>query len=100
MKNVIHDWDDEHSVTILRNIRTGIVADGRLVLLEMVLPDRASSFIGHMLDLEMLLMLHGRERTRSRVLGVVAPSRFSTHQGDPDGRPAVGDRGGARLGPV
>ncbi|TRW84853.1 hydroxyneurosporene methyltransferase [Mycolicibacterium sp. 018/SC-01/001] len=64
MKNVIHDWDDEHAVTILRNIRTGIDADGTLVLLEMVLPDRATSFIGHMLDLEMLLMLHGRERTR------------------------------------
>lgn len=65
MKNVIHDWDDEHAVEILRNIRTGIDDGGRLVLLEMVLPERASSFIGHILDLEMLLMLHGRERTRS-----------------------------------
>ncbi|MEW5810955.1 MAG: methyltransferase [Actinomycetota bacterium] len=76
MKNVIHDWDDEHAMTILRNIRTGIIAGGRLVLLEMVLPERASSFIGHMLDLEMLLMLHGRERTRTEYADLLRRAGF------------------------
>lgn len=76
MKNVIHDWDDDHSITILRNIRTGIDADGRLVLLEMVLPERATSSIGHMLDLEMLLMLHGRERTRSEYSELLRQAGF------------------------
>lgn len=76
MKNIIHDWDDDHALTILRNIRTGIDADGRLVLLEMVLPDRASSFIGHMLDLEMLLMLHGRERTRAEYAELLRQAGF------------------------
>ncbi|PRC45690.1 hydroxyneurosporene methyltransferase, partial [Mycobacterium sp. ITM-2017-0098] len=65
MKNIIHDWSDAESLTILRNIRTAIADGGRLVLLEMVLPERASSFIGHMLDLEMLLMVSGKERTRA-----------------------------------
>lgn len=65
MKNIIHDWSDAESLIILRNIRTAIADGGRLVLLEMVLPERASSFIGHMLDLEMLLMVSGKERTRT-----------------------------------
>ena len=65
MKNIIHDWSDAESLTILRNIRAAIADGGRLILLEMVLPERASSFIGHMLDLEMLLMVSGRERTRT-----------------------------------
>jgi hypothetical protein len=64
MKNIIHDWNDEDALTILRNVRTAIADGGKLILLEMVLPQRSSSFIGHMLDLEMLLMVHGRERTR------------------------------------
>lgn len=66
MKNIVHDWDDTDAATILRNVRTAIAEGGKLVLLEMVLPERASSFIGHMLDLEMLLMLRGKERTRAQ----------------------------------
>lgn len=65
MKNIIHDWSDAEALTILRNIRAAVTDGGKLVLLEMVLPERASSFIGHLLDLEMLLMVSGRERTRS-----------------------------------
>lgn len=76
MKNIIHDWDDEHALAILRNVRTGIAEGGRLLLLEMVLPERASSFIGHMLDLEMLLMLHGRERTRAQYADLLSRAGF------------------------
>jgi hypothetical protein len=65
MKNIIHDWGDAESLVILRNVRAAISDGGTLMLLEMVLPERASSFIGHMLDLEMLLMVSGRERTRA-----------------------------------
>lgn len=76
MKNVIHDWDDTDAATILRNVRTAIAEGGKLVLLEMVLPERASSFIGHMLDLEMLLMLRGRERTRAQYSELLAGAGF------------------------
>ncbi|WP_457920655.1 methyltransferase [Mycolicibacterium novocastrense] len=65
MKNIIHDWDDATSLTILRNIRTAIAPHGKLLLLEMVLPQRATPFIGFQLDLEMLVTVGGRERTRA-----------------------------------
>ncbi len=77
MKNIIHDWNDADSTTILRNIRTAIAEGGRLILLEMVLPERASSFIGHMLDLEMLLTLHGKERTRAQYAELLSKAGFA-----------------------
>ncbi|WP_240630786.1 acetylserotonin O-methyltransferase [Mycolicibacterium sp. GF69] len=87
LKNIIHDWDDDESLAILRNIRTAIASNGKLLLLEMVLPDRADAFLGFQLDLEMLVTLGGRERTRAdfakllrragfrldRVVGTVTP---------------------------
>ncbi|PQE02691.1 hydroxyneurosporene methyltransferase [Mycobacterium sp. EPG1] len=76
MKNVIHDWNDADSATILRNIRAAIADGGTLLLLEMVLPPRATSFIGHMLDLEMLLMLHGKERTRAQYSELLRANGF------------------------
>jgi O-methyltransferase domain len=38
LKNIIHNWDDERSVTILRNCREAIAADGKLLLMERVMP--------------------------------------------------------------
>lgn len=76
MKNIIHDWQDEDAVRILRNIRTAIADGGKLVLLEMVLPERADSFIGLMLDLEMLVTAGGRERTRAEYANLLRRSGF------------------------
>lgn len=76
MKNIIHDWSDDDAVTILRNIRTAMAPGGRLVLLEMVLPERANAFIGLMLDLEMLVTAGGRERTRGEYANLLARTGF------------------------
>ncbi|WP_422748022.1 methyltransferase [Mycobacterium sp. WMMD1722] len=76
MKNIIHDWQDDDAVRILRNIRTAIATGGRLLLLEMVLPERADAFIGHLLDLEMLVTAGGRERTRAEYANLLARSGF------------------------
>jgi hypothetical protein len=65
LKAVIHDWDDEKSLTILRNVRTAIAADGKLLLMELVLPEDAPPHPGMLVDLEMLVHAGGRERTAS-----------------------------------
>ncbi len=65
-KNVIHDWDDEHSVRILQNIRRVMPANGKLLLVEMVVPSGNGAFFGKFLDVEMLLgATGGRERTEA-----------------------------------
>jgi len=65
MKNIIHDWDDERAGVILRNIRRAMTpeTDGRVILLEAVIPPGNQPDFGKLIDLEMLLMPGGRERT-------------------------------------
>ncbi len=64
MKHIIHDWDDEKALVILRNIRTAMGAGrGRVILLESVLPEGNAPDFGKIIDLEMLMMPGGRERT-------------------------------------
>jgi hypothetical protein len=65
MKNIIHDWDDDRAILILKNIRTalGDRRDGKVVLLEAVIPPGNQPDFGKLIDLEMLLMPGGRERT-------------------------------------
>jgi hypothetical protein len=60
---VIHDWDDDHAVTILRNCRKAMTRGGRLLLVDMIVPDAASPSFSKLLDLNMLVMNGGRERT-------------------------------------
>jgi hypothetical protein len=40
LKNIIHDWDDEWASRILRNCHDAMPDDGRLLLVELVLPAR------------------------------------------------------------
>ena len=65
MKNIIHDWDDGRATPILTNIRKAFEGrrDGRVILLEAVIPPGNQPDFGKLIDLEMLLMPGGRERT-------------------------------------
>ncbi|MGZ5392902.1 MAG: methyltransferase, partial [Mycobacterium sp.] len=72
MKSIVHDWDDEISEKILHNIRTAIAPDGRLLLLELVLPERATANWGAVLDMEMLVSPGGWERTRAEFADLLA----------------------------
>jgi hypothetical protein len=64
LKHILHDWNDEDCVRILRRVREAMAPDGRVVVAELPLPEEGEATpIGVMLDLNMLLMLGGRERT-------------------------------------
>jgi hypothetical protein len=63
LKNVIHDWPDAESLTILRNIRTAAEPGTTLLLVEFVIPDHDREFIGKWADMEMLVQVAARERT-------------------------------------
>jgi hypothetical protein len=60
---VIHDWDDEHAITILRNCRRSMKGHSRLVVLEFVVPTGEKASFSKVLDLNMLVMNGGCERT-------------------------------------
>jgi SAM-dependent methyltransferase len=66
LAEILHDWDDEEASAILRQCRKAIPSHGRLLLLEQVVPDDHSQYPVRLLDLHMLIMLGGRERTREQ----------------------------------
>ena len=63
LARVLHDWDDEQATAILRNCRRSIAEDGRLLMVELVLPAGDEPSYGKLLDLIMLTLVGGRERT-------------------------------------
>ncbi|OLE31969.1 MAG: hypothetical protein AUI36_29315 [Cyanobacteria bacterium 13_1_40CM_2_61_4] len=62
---VIHDWDDSRAITILSNCRRAMVEKGRVLLVDMVVPDTDATSFSKLLDLNMLAMTGGRERTKA-----------------------------------
>jgi hypothetical protein len=63
MKHIIHDWDDDRAAAILTNIGRAMNAGGRVILVESVLAPPNTPDFGKLMDLEMLLLPGGRERT-------------------------------------
>jgi hypothetical protein len=62
-KSIIHGFDKEHALVVLRNIRRSIQPEGRLLLVEFVVPPGNQPSLGKLLDLQMLVIPGGRERT-------------------------------------
>ena len=63
LSQILHDWDDERCVAILGQCRRAMPDHGKLLVVELVLPEGDEPFLGKWLDLHMLVLLGGRERT-------------------------------------
>jgi O-methyltransferase domain/Dimerisation domain len=63
LSHIIHDWDEDQCLTILRHIRKDMTSAGRLLIAEMVLPAGDTPHPGKMLDIAMLVWPGGQERT-------------------------------------
>lgn len=77
LKNIIHDWDDERSMTILRNIRAalGNRERARVLLLEIVIGPGSNPF-GYLADIEMMVLPGGRERSELEYRELFARTGF------------------------
>jgi hypothetical protein len=76
LKHIIHDWDDEPAAAILRCCRKAIAPDGRLLVIEMVIPAGNEPHFGKLLDLEMLAIPGGLERTEQEFRDLFAAAGF------------------------
>jgi hypothetical protein len=69
LKSILHDWDDERCMVILRNCRSAMPARARLLIIERIVPERVGSTPRDQAiarsDLNMLVALSGRERTEA-----------------------------------
>jgi hypothetical protein len=63
LKLILHDWTDAQSETILRNVRAAIRPGGRVVIIENLLPEQVEPHPGYLMDLNMMVMTGGRERS-------------------------------------
>lgn len=65
LKWIIHDWNDEQSVAILKNCHRALTENGKLILVEAVIPAGSEMHFAKFMDLNMLVMTGGRERTEA-----------------------------------
>ncbi len=76
LSHIIHDWSEEQCVTILSNCRKAMKPSGRLLLVEMVLPPGDTPHPGKILDMIMLLLPGGQERTEAEYAPLLAKAGF------------------------
>jgi orsellinic acid C2-O-methyltransferase len=80
VKSVVHDWDDERALAILRRCRAAMAASSRLLVVEVVVPDRLGTSPEHRrmaaADLTMLVATGGRERTESEHRDLIVAAGF------------------------
>ena len=73
---VIHDWDDSRAITIRRNCRRAMAEKGRVLLVDMVVPDTDAMSFSKLLDLNMLAMTGGRERTKAEFRALLDAAEY------------------------
>ncbi len=76
MKWIIHDWDDQKSNTILRNVRNQMAPGGRLILVDCVVPETNEPHFSKFIDMNMLVMTGGKERTEKEFQELLSAAGF------------------------
>jgi hypothetical protein len=77
LKDIIHDWDDTQALRILRNVRRAMTADARLLLIERVLPPDGEPAVGKMVDVTMMVLTGGMERTAAEYRSLLEAAGFT-----------------------
>jgi hypothetical protein len=89
LKHIIHDWPDDKAMTILRNSRSAANPGGRLLLVELVIPPGNAPNVGKLLDLEMLVVASGKERTEAEYAALLAGAGWKMERVIPTKSPAM-----------
>ena len=76
LSHVIHDWTEAQCVTILGNCRAAMKPGGRLLIVETVLPGGDTPHPGKLLDMAMLVMPGGQERTEEEYAALLSKAGF------------------------
>ncbi|ANW16813.1 methyltransferase [Streptomyces clavuligerus] len=74
LKRILHDWDDEQCVAILRNCREALAPGGRVMIIDALVPEGDAPHQSKDLDLMMMASLTGRERTEGDFLRLFGAS--------------------------
>ncbi len=80
LKWVLHDWGDEECQAILRNCRRAIAENGTLLVVDTVIPPGDESAPGKFIDLNMMVLGSGRERTEEEFAALFTASGFGLNR--------------------
>lgn len=76
LMDLIHDWDDGDAARILRAVRAAAATQSRVLIIETLVAEVPGPHFGKTLDIIMLAVTGGRERTRSQYAAVLAETGF------------------------
>ena len=76
LKYILHDWDDEQCVAILRSCRRSVGAGGRVLIIEAIIPPGNKPSFGKTQDINMLINVGGRERTQAEYRALYEEAGF------------------------
>ncbi len=85
LKQVLHDWNDEQSVQILKNCRASIPDDGKILIIERVVGSEVATVLTNNLDITMMLCLDGKERREDEYIALLEQSGFRLKNTIPTG---------------
>jgi hypothetical protein len=80
LKQIIHDWDDRRATLLLQNCHRALAPGGKLLLVEMVVPPDNRPSPAQAMDLNMLVLLGGRERTEEEFERLLQAAGFRLEQ--------------------
>jgi len=89
IRHLLHDYDDDDCVRILGNVRRAMKPEGRVLVLEAPLPSDDSPGPGRWLDLQVMVLCGGRERTVEEYGALFAKSGLSLNRTIPTQHPAM-----------
>jgi hypothetical protein len=72
LMNIIHDWPDEESIKILSGIRKHMPANAKVLLVETVVPTTPGPHLSKELDIVMMVLPGGKERTQEEYAALAA----------------------------
>src|SRR3954471_6727171 len=76
LKQIVHDWDDERATQLLRTCHRALAPGGKLLLVEMVIPSDNRPSPAQAMDLNMMVVLGGRERTEEEYQHLLRTAGF------------------------
>jgi hypothetical protein len=83
LKHILHDWDDGQAVRILENCRRATRPGGRVIVVEMLLGEIGEPGPAPFMDLNMMVMLPGRERSLSEYRALLKQAGFRLDKSSP-----------------
>jgi hypothetical protein len=88
-RHLLHDYDDADCLRMLGNVRRAMPPHGRVLVLEKTVPTDDTPGPGRWLDLHVMLLTGGRERTEDEYRALFAKAGLSLARVMPTAHPAV-----------